>query len=72
MCRGEKLYYVFGFLALVVLITCITIAESAVLLVYFQLCAENYHWWWKSVDAAGAIAWYLLAYAGYFYFRCVT
>ena len=67
--RGDKLYYVFGFLALVVLIMCVTIAESTILLVYFQLCAENYHWWWQAVHAAGSIVAFFLAYAAYFYFR---
>lgn len=66
---GEKLYYVFGFLSLVFVIWAITTIESTILLVYFSLCAEDYHWWWKSIHSAGAAAFYLFLYAVVFYFR---
>ena len=44
----QRFYYVFGFLALVLLILIITCAEMAVVLAYFQLCNENYAWQWRS------------------------
>merc|ERR1711865_1054612 len=41
-------YYVFGFLFLVFVILIITCAEITLLFNYFQLCNEDYHWWWRS------------------------
>ena len=35
-----QFYYVFGFLALVVLILVVTCSEISIVLVYFQLCSE--------------------------------
>merc|ERR1712038_1333706 len=33
------------FLVLIILI--ITCSETTILLCYFHLCAEDYHWWWR-------------------------
>ena len=30
---------------------------------YFQLCAEDYHWWWRSFLTSGSAAFYLYAYS---------
>ena len=59
----ELYYYVFGFLLLVFLILLITCAEITVLFTYFQLCSEDYHWWWRSFANAGATALYVFAYS---------
>merc|ERR1712217_133759 len=46
----------------------LTSAEITIVMTYFQLCAEDWRWWWKSVWAAGSSALYLLAYSVlYFY-----
>lgn len=66
---GHKLYYVFGFLFLVFSILCITVIESTILLCYFHLCAENYHWWWRAFLSSGACSFYMFAYALMFYYR---
>ena len=50
----QRFYYVFGFLALVMLILLVTCAEIAIVLAYFQLCNEDYHWWWRSFLNSGA------------------
>lgn len=52
----HQFYYVFGFLALVVLILIITCAEISIVLCYFQLCNEHYHWWWRSFFVSGSSA----------------
>ena len=44
-------YYLFGILALVLVILVVTCAEIAIVLCYFQLCAEDYHWWWRAFCA---------------------
>ena len=58
-----KVYYMFGFLFLCYGIMIITCAAVTILLVYFLLCAENYHWQWRSFCTAGASAGYVFANA---------
>ena len=61
-------YYMFGFLLLVFVILILTSAEITIVMTYFQLCAEDWRWWWRSVWTAGSSALYLLAYSVlYFY-----
>ncbi|KAJ8407200.1 hypothetical protein AAFF_G00288760 [Aldrovandia affinis] len=45
---SHQMYYMFGFLFLVFIILLITCSEATILLCYFHLCAEDYHWWWRS------------------------
>lgn len=59
----DQYYYVFGFLLLVYFILIITCAEITVLFCYFQLCGENYHWWWRSFCTAGSTALYVFFYS---------
>jgi transmembrane 9 superfamily protein 2/4 len=56
-------YYVFGFLFLVFIILIITCAEITILFTYFQLCSEDYHWWWRSFGNAGSTAIYVFLYS---------
>lgn len=58
-----RVYYMFGFLFLCYGIMILTCAAVTVLLVYFLLCSENYHWQWRAFTAAGASAGYVFAYA---------
>ncbi|KAJ1674734.1 Transmembrane 9 super member 2 [Spiromyces aspiralis] len=64
----HKIYYVFGFLFIVFIILVITCAEVAILVTYFHLCIEDYHWWWRSFFTSGASAFYVMAYSIYFYY----
>lgn len=57
----------FGFLLLVLVILAITCAEISIVMCYFQLCAEDYNWWWRSFLTSGSSALYLFAY-GILYF----
>lgn len=61
-------YYVFGFLLLVFVILIITCAEITLLFNYFQLCNEDYHWWWRSFSNAGSTAVWVFFYS-FLYFR---
>jgi len=63
----DQYYYVFGFLLLVFLILMITCAEITIVLCYFQLCGEDYNWWWRSLFTSGSSALYLFMYS-IFYF----
>ena len=59
----HQFYYVFGFLAIVFLILLITCAEIAIVMCYFQLCAEDYHWWWRAFLTPGSSGLYLFGYS---------
>ena len=63
----RQFYYVFGFLALVVIILMITCSEISIVLVYFQLCSEDYNWWWRSMITSGSSGLYLFLYGIFYY-----
>jgi len=64
----HQFYYIFGFLFLVFIILIITCAEITIVLCYFQLCSEDYLWWWRSFLTSGSSAIYLFLYAGFYFF----
>lgn len=64
----HQFYYLFGFIALVFVILCVTCAEITVVLCYFQLCAEDYDWWWRAYFTSGASAGYLFAYSAFYFY----
>jgi len=64
----NQFYYIFGFLFLVFLILMVTCAEITIVLCYFQLCSEDYHWWWRAYLTAGSSALYLFLYAAFYFF----
>ncbi|XP_020585765.1 transmembrane 9 superfamily member 7-like [Phalaenopsis equestris] len=64
----NQFYYIFGFLFLVFLILIITCGEITIVLCYFQLCSEDYHWWWRAYLTSGSSALYLFLYAAFYYF----
>ncbi|XP_027632471.1 transmembrane 9 superfamily member 2 [Tupaia chinensis] len=65
---SHQLYYMFGLLFLVFIIFLITCSEATVLLCYFHLCVEDYHWWWRAFFTGGFTAVYLFLYAVHYFF----
>jgi transmembrane 9 superfamily protein 2/4 len=63
----DQIYYVFGFLFIVLLILVITSAEITIVMCYFQLCSEDYRWWWRSFYTSGSAGLYLFAYAIWYF-----
>ena len=59
----DQYYYVFGFLLLVYVILGVTCAEITAVACYFQLCAEDYRWWWRSFFTSGSTALYVFLYS---------
>eukprot|EP00929_Paragymnodinium_shiwhaense_P067224 TRINITY_DN33847_c0_g2_i1.p1 TRINITY_DN33847_c0_g2~~TRINITY_DN33847_c0_g2_i1.p1 ORF type:complete len:644 (-),score=149.98 TRINITY_DN33847_c0_g2_i1:286-2145(-) len=59
----HQFYYLFGFLALVLVILMVTCAEISIALTYFQLTSEDYRWWWSSFFSSGASGLYLFLYS---------
>lgn len=64
----HQFYYIFGFLLIVFLILLVTCAEITVVLCYFQLCSEDYRWWWRSYLTSGSSALYLFLYSAFYFF----
>jgi transmembrane 9 superfamily protein 2/4 len=65
----NQYYYVFGFTALVFVILIVTCAEITVVPCYFQLCSEDYHWWWRSFLTSGSTAMYVFIYSMIYFWR---
>ncbi|KAL7640463.1 UNVERIFIED_CONTAM: hypothetical protein RMT77_008738 [Armadillidium vulgare] len=59
----NQFYYLFGFLFLVFIILVISCGQISVVMVYFQLCGEDYHWWWRSLIISGGSAVYIACYS---------
>ncbi|VDM42616.1 unnamed protein product [Toxocara canis] len=64
----NQFYYLFGFLFIVCVILFVSCAQISIVVAYFLLCAENYHWWWKSFTISGGSAVYVMGYATFYYF----
>jgi len=64
----HQFYYMFGFLFIVFIILTITCAEISIVATYFQLCYEDYHWWWRSFCTSGFSAIYLFLYSIMYYY----
>lgn len=61
-------YYLFGFLAVVLAILGVTVAEVTVVAVYIQLGSENHHWWWHSFFIGGGSSVWVFLYSVWYYF----
>jgi len=59
----HQFYYLFGFLALVMVILIITCAEISIALTYFQLACEDYNWWWSSFLTSASSSFYVFLYS---------
>ncbi|KAL3320725.1 hypothetical protein Ciccas_000594 [Cichlidogyrus casuarinus] len=64
---GTEVYYMFGYMFVVFLVFVISTCEAAILMCYFQLCSEDYRWWWRSFMSVGSSALYLFFYAIHFF-----
>lgn len=63
----HQTYYIFGILFLVYVILVLTCAEITIVLCYFQLCGEDYRWWWKAFNSPAFAGAYVFAYSAYYY-----
>ncbi|KAI8647714.1 hypothetical protein BD408DRAFT_449141 [Parasitella parasitica] len=64
----HRIYYGIGFLFLVFGVLIMTCSQVAVLMCYFHLCSEDYHWSWRSFLTAGATGFYVYIYSFLYYF----
>ncbi|KAA8905014.1 hypothetical protein TRICI_005342 [Trichomonascus ciferrii] len=59
----HKLYYMFGFLFLCYGLMIVTSAAVTILMTYFMLTSENYHWQWRSFFLSGSASIYIFLHA---------
>jgi len=64
----NEFYYLFGFLFLVFIILIIACSQIAIVMVYFQLCAEDYNWWWRSFFVGSGSAFYVFLYSIFYFY----
>lgn len=64
----NQFYYLFGFLFLVFCILVVSCGQISIVMTYFQLCAEDYRWWWRSFIVSGGSAVYILFYSIFYFF----
>ncbi|CBH13208.1 endosomal integral membrane protein, putative [Trypanosoma brucei gambiense DAL972] len=62
----NRFYYIFGFLFLVGVLFVIITAETAIVFIYYSLCAEDHRWWWKSFFIGSSSGLYLFLYTLYY------
>ncbi|CAL5374319.1 unnamed protein product [Camellia sinensis] len=58
-----RVYYVFGFLFIVMILLVVVCAEVSLVLTYMHICVEDWKWWWKSFFASGSVAIYIFLYS---------
>jgi len=64
---GHRLYTLYGVLLLAFFVMVIVSACITLCLIYFQLAAEDYRWWWRSMLCGGSTALFVFLYSVYFY-----
>ncbi|KAJ8605776.1 hypothetical protein MRB53_041333 [Persea americana] len=69
---STRIYYMFGFLFLSFGLLVVTSAAVTILMIYFLLCAENYHWQWRAFASSGASAGYVFAYSLLYWARMLS
>lgn len=66
---GRDQYTLYGILTIVFFILLSVTACISISLTYFQLAAEDYRWWWRSVITSGSAGIFVLIYAIFFYMK---
>ncbi|BFZ21599.1 hypothetical protein BsWGS_24638 [Bradybaena similaris] len=66
---GREQYTLFGILFIVYGILLSVTACISIALTYFQLSAEDYRWWWRSVFSAGSTGVFVFLYALFYYLK---
>ncbi|KAI8094628.1 hypothetical protein BDF21DRAFT_355377 [Thamnidium elegans] len=64
----HKIYYGIGFLFLVFGVLILTCSQVTILMCYFHMCGEDYHWSWRAFLTAAATGFYAYAYSFLYYF----
>merc|ERR550532_544413 len=66
---GREQYTLYGILFVVYAILISVTACISIALTYFQLSAEDYRWWWRSIFSAGSTGVFVFLYSLFYYFK---
>ncbi|CAF4602394.1 unnamed protein product [Rotaria sp. Silwood1] len=61
----EQQWFLHPVLSTLMAVSC---SQISIVITYFQLCGEDYHWWWRSFVASGGSAFYVFAYSIFYFF----
>ncbi|ESL08682.1 endosomal integral membrane protein [Trypanosoma rangeli SC58] len=61
-------YYMFGFLVVVYVLSMVIAAQTSVFSTYIQLNRLNYHWWWRSFLTSASYGVWIFLYSIFYYF----
>ncbi|KAI8136982.1 hypothetical protein BJV82DRAFT_718516 [Fennellomyces sp. T-0311] len=64
----HRIYYGIGFLFLVFIVLLLTCSQVTILMCYFHLCSEDYHWSWRAFMTSGVAGLYVFLYSTLYYF----
>ncbi|KAI7889332.1 uncharacterized protein EV154DRAFT_538893 [Mucor mucedo] len=64
----HRVYYGIGFMFLVFIVLILTCSQVTILMCYFHLCSEDYHWSWRAFLTSGAAGLYVFMYSILYYF----
>jgi MFS family permease len=64
---GQRVYTLFGILSLAFIMLITVTAFITIALTYFQLAAENYHWWWRAFLSGCSVGAFMYSYAIFYY-----
>ncbi len=60
-------YYMYGFFLAVVFVLIITVIETSIVLIYFQLSHEDHRWPWRSFWISTGTGWWIFGYSIYYF-----
>lgn len=66
---GREPYTLYGILLVVFVILLSVTASMSIALTYFQLSAEDYLWWWRSILSLGSTGIFVFIYAVFYYYK---
>ena len=61
-------YYTFGFLWIVLWLVIVANAELSAFFTYYQLCKEDYQWWWRAFWNGGSLGIYIFLLSCLYFF----
>ncbi|VDD92250.1 unnamed protein product [Enterobius vermicularis] len=64
---GRETYTLCHILFIILCLLMAVVAATSAALTYFQLNAEDYRWWWRSVFVGGAVGFFVFFYGAFFY-----
>lgn len=66
---GHAMYQLFGILAIVFILLLLVTALTTVAIIFFQLSAENWKWWWNSFIIGGSAGLFIFAFSVHWWYR---